>query len=186
MKRLLSAIALLLLPIAAFAFDASPRAVKVAVLVPADDVQSAVGAALVEALRNRGIDAFEAGLTYDDAYDRGVEADYAVEIIAGDTRSVDYGGAAIGARHADISLGVVGTRVDADLRLYDGDTMELLASEPIKHKTTALLPTGVGVGGRAVFAWIALPFVERVQARGVVRAAAREAAEVVADAIGAR
>lgn len=187
MKRLGIAFILTLLPTAVFALDVRQRPVRIGILVPADDVQSAVAAALVDELRDRGEDAYESHLTYDDAWRDGAgDADYLVEIIGGDAHAADYGGLGIGGRHADVTVGVVSTRVAAELRLYDAETMELLASEPLSKKSTAVLPTGFGVGGRAIYTWIAFPLAERVQARKVARAAAREAAALVVETIRGR
>ena len=86
-------------------------------------------------------------------------------------------------RHADVSLGVVVSRVAAELRLYDGTTMELIASSDLSKRTAALMPTYVGIGGGSIYASLALPFIERAQHRNVARKAARAAASFVTASI---
>lgn len=181
MKRALSVIALLLAANAAFAFDSARRTSRIAVLRGESDVQQVVADALRRELRARGLDAFDAERTYDDVRDGDAGlADFYVEITGGDASTEDYGGVGISGRHGDVELGVVVSRLAAELRVYDGNTMELLATQSLSKRSTAVLPTSVGIGGRALYAFIALPFIERAQHRSVARAAAREAATLVA------
>jgi hypothetical protein len=185
MKRALSVMALLLAANAAFAFDSARRAAgstaRIAVLRGESDVQQAVADALRRELRTRGLDAFDAERTYDELRDSNADlADFYVEITGGDASTEDYGGIGISGRHGDVELGVVVSRLAAELRVYDGNTMELLATQNLSKRSTAVLPTSVGIGGRALYAFIALPFIERAQHRSVARAAAREAATLVA------
>ncbi|HEX8616252.1 MAG TPA: hypothetical protein VF911_01590 [Thermoanaerobaculia bacterium] len=183
MKRLLLALILVVLPNAAFAFDTT-RATRIGVLRCDDALQSDVAAALRNELRARGFDAFDAVRTYDEAVrDGAAVADYYVEIAAGDASTDEYGGLGVGTRHAGVSIGVLVSRVAAELRIYDGETMELVETHALAKRNTALVPTSVGVGGGSIFAYIALPYIERVQVRRVVRAAGRTAAELVAETV---
>ena len=183
---------MLIVPSAAMAFDGTRRAERIAVLrapdthIRADDavVSDAVTTSLTRELRRRGFDAFDAERTYDEAMrDGAADADYLIEIVGAGADVRDHAGIGVGGRNAEISLGVVVSRVAAELRVYDGETMELIASEDLSARSTAVLPTGVGVGGRAIFAWVALPLVERAQLRSVARAAARDAASAVTAAV---
>jgi hypothetical protein len=192
MKRLIAAVFLVFVPGIAMAFDGTRHPARIAVLLPADTQARAdespasdeVTRYLARELRQRGFDAFDADRTYDEAVRDGAgDADYAIEIIGEDSRSVDRGGVGVGGRHGEVSISVLTSRVAAELRVYDGQTMELIASEDLSRRSTALLPTSVGLGGRAFFAWVALPFVERAQMRGVARAAARDAASAVTAAV---
>ena len=168
----------------ASAFDATKTAERVAVLRGESDAQIAIARALRRELRERGFDAFDAERTYAELMeDRGAIADYYVEIAYAHPRVEDYGGIGIGGRHADVELGIVVSRLNAELRIYDGETLELLSSENLSKRKTALLPTSVGIGGGSIYAVLALPLIERAQQRRVARAAARDAAAMVVDVI---
>ena len=62
--------------------------------------------------------------------------------------------------------------------MYDGRTLELIATESLSKRSTAVLPTSAGLGDHGLFAVIA-PFLERVQVPSVARACARELASRV-------
>ena len=145
---------------------------------------------LLAELRHRGFDAFDVGLTYEELLDQEAVpiADYIVEINGAQARTADYGGVDVVGRHADVSLGVVVSKVSGELRLYDGATMELIATSDLSKRSTALMPTYVGIGGGWIYASVALPFIERAQHRSVAKKAAREAASFVAATVrgGAR
>ena len=185
MKRLLLLLVLVASPVIAFALDTS-KALSVGVLRGLHDEQDAVADALRRELSTRGFDAFDAERTYDEAVSDGAPvADYYVEVSAANASDVEYGGVGVGTRHAGVSMGVRVARVVAELRLYDGKTMELLSTHDLARRNTAVLPTSVGVGGGVFYAYIALPFIERAQLRRVVRATGRAAAAFVAEAIAA-
>jgi hypothetical protein len=187
MKRLLVAICLLLLPAAAHAFDTERGAARVGLLRGVDDTQQYVVNTLRNELRGRGFDAFDAEMDYDDAVaeDHSHLADYFVEVIGGQGEVSDYGGVGIEGRHGGVSLGILVSRVAGEVRVYDAKTMELVSSHELRTKNTAVVPTSVGVGGGALYAIIALPFIERAQYRSAARAAARDAASHVTATIRA-
>lgn len=183
MKRLLIAMLLIAPSGVAFAFDNARPVTRVGVLRGLHEMQDDVAAALRNELRARGIDAFDAVRTYDEAIRDGVPvADYYVEVMSAEASSVDHGGVGVGTRHAGVSIGVLVSRVVAELRVYDAD-MELLESRDLRKRNTAVVPTSIGVGGGSLFAYIALPYIERAQIRRVVRAAGRAAAEEVLDVV---
>jgi len=188
MKRLALAVMIVVMVPAAFAFDTTRRPVRIGVLHAPDAyderVSALVNRLLREELRKRGFDAFDTNMTFDEAArDDGNAADFYVEIEGGAVDSDNAGGVAFGGRSVDVSLDVVVARVAADLRVYDGATMELIATESLRKQSAALLPTSIGVGGYDAFAVFAMPFVERAHARSVARNAARDAASRVALAI---
>jgi hypothetical protein len=163
----------------------SPKSVAVvseAVSLEGDErmVRNAVARELVRELRRRGYDAFEA-----ESAGRG-EADYVVEIVGGEPASTGYGDVNLDGRNGGVSLGLVIARVAAEVRVYEGNDLELLSSERLSKRSSRLLPTGVGVGGGVVFAFIALPFIERAQLRGVARDAARDAVSGVVATMNSR
>lgn len=189
MKRLTLAVFLLLIAGAAYAFDASPARPRIGVLRPHDtyaferesSIQNIFHDALHAELRERGFDAFEVEMTFAElAVEPDRDADWYVEVIPGSAETTDHGGVGVGTRHSDVTLGVVVSRVAAEVNIYRGRTLELIATESLKKRNTALMPTSVGFGGRSLFAVIALPFVERAQVRSVTRSAARELAGRIA------
>ena len=178
---------LLLLPSAAFAFDATHRPTRIGILRPVDEyfvgressVQDLVLRSLAAELRQRGFDAYESDMTIDDVEKGSADADFLVEVAGGDAYSDDYGGIGVGNRNADVTLAVVASRVAGQLRIYDGQTLELLAKEEISRRSSAILPTSIGLGGHELFAVVALPFVQWAQVRRVAHAASRDAADIV-------
>ncbi|HEX2836296.1 MAG TPA: hypothetical protein VHW00_25050 [Thermoanaerobaculia bacterium] len=195
MKRLLAAVLVLLVPGVALAFDPdrhTPQGnVRIAILrsepamTPAEElVQEKVVRYLTGELKKRGIDAYETAWTYDDdASAENVDVDYYVELAAARANADAHGGVSIGGRDGEVSLGVVVSHVAAELRLYDAHTMDVLATETIAKRSSAVRPTSIGFGGGDVFAWIALPFFERQQYRSAAKAAAKDAAVLIADAV---
>jgi hypothetical protein len=183
MKRLLIAMLLIAPSGVAFAFDHTRPTLRVGVLRGLHDMQDDVAEAMRRELRARGIDAFDAVRTYDEAVRDGVPvADYYVEIMAAEATTAEHGGVGVGTRHAGVSVGVLVSRVVGELRVYDAD-MELLASRDLRKRNTAVVPTSIGFGGRSLFAYIALPYIERAQLRRVLKAAGRAAAVEVLDTV---
>lgn len=183
MKRLLIAMLLVVLPGVAFAFDTTP-VTRVGVLRGTDVVHVRVADALRSELRARGIDAFDAVRTYEEAVrDGAAVADYYVEIIGGRASTAEHGGIGIGTEHSGMSIGLLVSRMAAEVRIYDGETMELIRSHDFSKRSRAVVPTSVGVGGGSFFAYIAMPYIERAQFRRIIRAAGRAAAELVIDTV---
>lgn len=171
----------------AFRTTSAPGAKSVAVVseevvLEGDErmVRNTVARELVRELRRRGYDAWEA-----ESAGRG-EADFIVEIVGGEPASTGYGDVNIDGRNGGVSLALVISRVAAEVRVYEGADLELLSSERLAKRTSRLLPTGVGVGGGVLYAFIALPFIERAQLRGVARDAARSAVSGVVATINSR
>jgi hypothetical protein len=183
MKRLALAVGLLLLTGAAHAFDTTPARSRIGIL-QGPEWFAAFHDTLEAELRQRGFDVYTVDASFDElSLDPDRDADWYVEVIPGNAETVDYGGIGVGSRHADVTLGVMVSRVGAEASIYRGRTLELIATESLEKKNTAILPTSVGFGGRSLFAAIALPFVERAQARSVTRSAARELANRIGNAV---
>jgi hypothetical protein len=186
MKRLLLALCLLSMATTTFAFDSTKRVERIGVLRGVSGGPLMMADALRRELRSRGFDAFDVERSFEEVNEDPSDiADYYVEIV-GVPYTADYGGIGVSGRHAAVDVGVVVSRVAAELRVYDGTTMELLATENLSKRSTALLPTGVAVGGGAIYTYLAFPFIERVQQRNVARAAARDAASIVIAALRAQ
>lgn len=186
MKRFALAF-LLLFPVAAYAFDKTLPTPRIGVLrQPAAMlhdgdamVSDAVLRYVTEELRGRGLDAYDAGVTYDEAIDRNYgDADYLIEIAA-DADGRDYGGMGVGGRAGGVGLGLLVARIAAEVRIYDGRTFQLIDRQTLHHKNRSLLPTSISLGGRAAWIGVAIPIAQTVQFRNVARAAARGAATFV-------
>lgn len=197
MKRLTLAALILLVPIAATAFDETKHGLRIGVLrTPerhADEnasfVVSGVARTMRAELRKAGYDAFTLDSTLDDLTDRAEgearDADYYVEIISSDADSMPHGGVDVYGRHGHVSASVVTARVHARLRVYDGATLEPIGTHNLFEQSSAFMPVSVGVSGRHVAGWIALPFVQWGQMRRITRAVGREAAERVIETVTA-
>jgi hypothetical protein len=184
-KRLL--LIALLLPGAAFAFDRAPGKDRIGILQRSDArhsyVQRCVLDSLQRELRQRGFDVYLERATFDElSLDPDRDADYYIDVV-GDGETEDWGGVDIGGRHGDVSIGVLASHVAAEVRIYEGRTLQVLATKSMSKHSTAVVPTSIGVGGRDLFAVFALPFLERAQVRSVARAAAKQMAENVTSAV---
>lgn len=181
MRRPLLALCLFLAATTASAFDTTKSPDRIGILREATAGAAPMERSLLAELRNRGFDAFDVGLTYEELLDQEAVpiAAYIVEIRGGQPHTADYGGIDVVGRHADVSLGIVVSNVAAELRLYDGATMELIATSDLSKRSAALMPTSIGIGGSSIYASLALPFIERAQHRSVAKKAAREAASFV-------
>jgi hypothetical protein len=194
MKRLLAAaVVALCVPVVALAFDATHHdRLQIAILRPATTespdatlVQTKVAHYLERELETRGFDAFETEWTFDEAGKaaRPVNVDYFVEVAGAAANSNAQGGVAVGGHNGSVTLGMVVSHVGAELRVYEAQTMELIASQTLEKRSTHVQPTSIGVGGADIFGWIALPFFERAQYRSAAKAAAHDAAVLITDAI---
>lgn len=188
MRRPVAAVlAMLLLAPSTYAFDPRPRSLTVAVVASdahfdADGraVRNTVAAELVSQLRQRGFDAFE----LEEAI-RG-DAHFVVEIVGGDPSTTEYGSVGVNNGGGGLALGVLVARVAAEVRVYDGNTLELLSSDHLVRRSSGIVPTGLGIESGPLFAFVALPFIERAKLRRVARAAARDATSGVVATINAQ
>ncbi|HUP49675.1 MAG TPA: hypothetical protein VNA04_12890 [Thermoanaerobaculia bacterium] len=189
MKRLAFVLMFAVMASAALAFDPSVApGDRIAVLgtagyhdvpVPAP-VASLLRGYLVRELRGEEFDAFDTRLTHADLL-RGEreDADYYVEIVTGYGTDDPYGGVAVAGRHAAVEIGVVVSRVIAEMRIYDGRTLELIDQVDVQAHDTGVVPTAVGIGGRHGI-WVGLPVMRAMRHRAAAREAARNAAQSIA------
>ena len=194
MKRVAISLLLLLVATAAFAIDTTtPRGTSIGILqsperYPTGDeaMASAIRKHLREELHKGGFDSFDAGVSIDDL-SRGdsSNADYYVEIASSDTNSGAVGGVGVGGGAVAVDISLVIAHVAAEVRLYDGRTLELIHRFELDKSKRSIAPTGVGIGGRNLFAWIAVPFVEMAQFRSAARGVARDAATRITDYVKA-
>jgi hypothetical protein len=191
MKRALIAAVLLLIPCALFSFDTKRHAPRVGVLRVSNEYSHAdayvatnVVRRLREELVERGVDAYDTGLTYEEIADGQAEdADYYVEILGASTHDGSLGGIGVGSQEIGVSVDVVVSRVAAEVRVYDGPTGKLLTSKTLSKRKTAVMPTSIYLAGSRLFAVVAMPFVQQSQYRSLTKSAARDAALVVVEAL---
>jgi hypothetical protein len=144
-------------------------------------VAKTVQTALRHELRDLGFDAYDARLTFDELSRHSLPpAEYFVEVISGPSASNPVGGAGVGIRAVSVEVGVVVAEVAAEVRVYDGRTLNQIAQFDLRKNTTAVVPMGIGLGGRWSWAYIALPFIQYGQYRAAAHAVARQAAERIA------
>ncbi|PYL83876.1 MAG: hypothetical protein DMF17_12285 [Verrucomicrobia bacterium] len=75
-----------------------------------------------------------------------------------------------------VEVAVVVGRVAAEVRLYDGRTLNIIESYDLHRDNTAVVPTGIGIAGRSIWAAIMLPFVQYSQYRSAAHEVAHQAA----------
>jgi hypothetical protein len=185
MKR---AALLLLLALPMFAITGTPsgkRGLRVGVLrsagvwqgdelIAATDVERETTAQL----RRSGVEAWDTSRTIEMIRDEDLhDADLFVEISGGDARVHQVGDVGVGDRHVSATLGVLMSKVAAEVRVYDGRTLELIDQYDLSRRKTAVVPTSIGFGTRDLFAYAALPIFRHVQYRSAVREVAEEAAK---------
>ena len=191
MKRALLVLLLIAVAVPAFAFKVR-RGDRVAILrseIPdeyrrEERVAKSVRTYLQRELRRRGLDAFDAKMTWDDFQRDGIDdADFVVEVVADETDGGQVGGVEVSGRNVGVDVGVVMSRVAATLRLYDGRTMELIDTIDLSRRSSAVMPTAIGVGRDHLALWVTVPFVHYSRYRAAARAVAQDAAEQIAGTI---
>lgn len=143
-------------------------------------VAKTVQADLRDELRALGFDAFDARVTFDEARRNGVNADYFVEILSSHDMNHPVGGGAVAGSNVAVEVALVVGRVAAAVRVYDGHTLQRIDEFDLEKSNAALLPTGVGIGGRSVWAFLAIPFIQYGEYRTAAHEVARRAAERIA------
>jgi hypothetical protein len=148
-----------------------------------ETVAKTIESDLPRALRDRGFDAYDTQATVDDVRrgDAGGAA-YYVEVVSARAGGRETAGIGVGTEGIGATVSVVVSRVAAEVRLYDGKTLELIDRYELSKKSTGVVPTSVGIGGRYVWAALALPFVHYGQYRSAAHDVARQAAERIAQA----
>jgi hypothetical protein len=191
MRSTVLALALLTVP-AAFAIDTRSHPIRIAILAPAPQemdrrdqrTSNLVRGGIGRELRGRGYDADVVRDGFDDVQrGGGPRADYYVEVSGwADTSGPVVGVGVPVTPSVAAQVEVLVSRVAASLRVYDARTLEVVYSSDLSQNRAAVAP-GIGVGGRAVWAYFALPFVEwtghRLAANGVARQAALEIDEAL-------
>jgi hypothetical protein len=192
MRRAAAVLGLLFFATPLFAFTGTPsgkRALRVGVLHTSDrwaeasydSAAAAIEHEMAQQLRKAGLDAWDTHCTLeqiDGREDR--EADLYIEVSGGDARLREIGGIDIGTRHVATSIGVVVSKIAAEVRLYDGRSFELIDRFDLARSRTAVVPTSIGFGDRGIFAFAVLPVIDHFQYRAAVRDVAEDAARRIA------
>jgi len=178
MRRTILTAAVLLAAATAHAINTGMQPIRIALLPPLErsQVSDHVRDLLAGELRKLGYDAFPT----DNERPR---ADFYLDVAGAGGGSRPLGGIEVGGRNAAIDIGVIVSRVAASVTLYDGRTLERLQTIDLQKRNTAIAPTAVGIGGRSIWASIALPVVEWSQQRAALRAVARDAARQIDQAL---
>jgi hypothetical protein len=132
-------------------------------------------------LQDLGFDAFDAQATYDEVLrSRPGAADYYVEVVSGYASGRPAGTVGASMEGIGVEVGVVVSRVAAQVRLYDARTLNAVETYDLGKDSTAVVPTAIGLGGRTVWAAIMLPFVQYGQYRAAAHEVAHQAARRIA------
>jgi len=156
--------------------DLSPRADA---SMPAFRV---VRESLRDELRAKGFDVVLTQETYDSLRRHDDIADYYIDISdAAHDAAPEPVSVNVGTRGAGVEVGAVTGVASAQVRLFDGRTLDLIHSYDLEHHSSGLAPTAIGTGSRGFFASIFIaPIFERAQMRNAARAVARDAARRIA------
>jgi hypothetical protein len=190
MKRLSISLLLVLVAGSALAFDTTKRGTRIGVLTApgryeagAETALSAsIGKYLREELQKSGFDAFQTNVTYDElSRNATVNADYYIEVTSSDSTAGSPGGIGVGTSNVGVDISVVVARVAAEVRLYDGRTLELVRRFELTRSKKGIAPTSISIGAPGLFGWLATPINEIGQFRRAAHEIAREAASQVAE-----
>jgi hypothetical protein len=189
MKRLLILLAIASIAAPASSFDPSRHSSHHIAVLQApiynsgeyeDRIATSVRRDLVRELRARGFDAVDARTSYEELQRRGrSSADVYVEIAPAEMYARPTGGVTVRTRSVAVDVAVVVSRVAAELRLYDGRTLDLIEKRHLRRENVTVVPTDIGVGTYRMAVWFALPFVQYVRYRSAVGAVVRDAANVI-------
>ena len=190
MKRLLILAIVVAVAVPAFSFDPSRHTGTRVALLQApiynageyeNRIAGSVRHQLVRELRDRGFDAFDARMTFAELQREGrADADLYVEIVPGDTYAYPTGEVGVRTSNVALDVAVVVSRVAAELRLYDGRTLDLIGKRQLRHQNVTVVPTAIGAGTYRLSVWFALPVVQYMRYRSAVGAVVRDAATVIA------
>jgi hypothetical protein len=147
---------------------------------PEQTVAKTVQADLRNELRDRGFDAFDARVTFDELRRGTPNADYYVEIVSSHTLNHPIGGVGAGQIGIAVEVAVVVSRVAAEMRLYDGRTLDLIESYDLRKDKTAVVPAAIGMGNTRLWLFAAIPFLQYGQYRAAAHEVAAEGAARIA------
>ena len=190
MKRAVLALLLVTAATSALAFDSAKRGNRIGVLItseryaqgPERAMAAEIGKYLRDELQKGGFDAFLMNVTYDQLSRNATEAaDYYVEVTSSESSSGAKGGVGVDAGPVGVDISLVVAHVAAEVRLYDGRSLELIRRFELHQSKKGIAPTSIGIGGGNIFGWIAIPIADLVQFRRAAHAVAKDAATQVAE-----
>lgn len=190
MRRLSLSLALLLVAASASAIS-TQHAPRIALLdlSPRYEMQVDAFGALRDSLRDsllqHGFDAYKTADRYDDlARFKGGHAEYYLEIIGSDREEHVNGGGDVAVGPVGVGVTSVKSRQFVDLRLYDGETLEVIHEYQLDASSRSVVPSAIGLRGYNFFVSLFVaPWTEEAHARRAIHAVAREAAKrITADA----
>ena len=190
MRRVLLVLCLLLAPSALRAFDPEPRPLRIGVMRFAERGYETARSgdvllrALVDELQERGFEAIDPGVDEHDLLRGDVPAaDFWIELAPGDGgRAEAFGEVHAGSRNAGVSVGLGVTRLAAEVRIYEGDSLAMVASRAVSRNAT-FAPASIGIGPRNFFGFFGFSLFEGAQKRRLARGVAREAAALLAETV---
>jgi len=190
MKRLSTLLLLLVAATSALALDTTKRGNRIGVLTaparyeagPESALSASIGKYLRQELQKSGFDAFQTNVTYDQlSRDATTNADYYIEVTSSDSTGGSPGGIGIGTANVGVDISVVVAHVAAEVRLYDGRTLELIRRFELNQSKKGFAPTSISIGAPGLFGFIAIPITEIVQFRRAAHQIARDASSQVAE-----
>ena len=144
----------------------------------ADRVSRHIRERLVRELLNRGFDAEDCGMTYVEVQRRGgFDSGLLVELTPADASERSIADASVRVPNGSIDIAVVVSRIAAELRVYDGRSLELVAKHRLQSQVASVVPGGAGVESRSTSISVGLPMDYaryRAAINGVVDDAANE------------
>lgn len=190
MRRLSISLVILLAAASASAIT-TERAPRIALLdlAPRYEMQvDAFGAmrdSLRDALKQHGFDVFTTADRYDDlGRFKDGRAEYYVEIVGTDRDARVNGGGDVAVGPVAVGVSSVRHREFVELRLYDGNTLDVIRTYQLDASSNGLVPTAIGLRScNFFFSLFLAPWTEGAHARRAIHAVAREAARrITADA----
>ena len=139
---------------------------------------------LTEELTSAGFNAAVTRNTYDEL-ERAEEtnADYYVEVVYTDVTGRPIAEISTGGP-VGVDVGIESSRVRAEVRLYDGRTLEMLERFQLQQSRIVPVIEAVGVVSANIYVQAAIPFVRYAQLRSAIRAVAQQGAERITSATG--
>jgi len=177
----------LLLPSVALAFDTrTGSADRIAILVDHSAGRRQTGLSrviaeeLAKTLRAQKIDCRILPGSIDELQEGGVRDDLYIELSDLSADSTSFGGVSSGGTIGSVGVGgevsIVGSHAEATLRVYDGETLELLEQFEVEGRSGGPTLTGIGIGDRHGVVFIRIPILGRRHERAAVKQLGRDAA----------
>lgn len=187
---------LLLVPVAAEAFDDGRRVERIGLLIdPARSrhermVQNHLARELERSLQSAGFEVRRVGESIEALQDVDTRADAYVEISDLWTDSSEYGGFGSGTRIGSVGVGgevaIVASSVRAHIRILEGETLDVIESFELDAFAGGPALTSIGLGDRHGYGFLRVPLFsrgkEKIAARELGRKCASRVRALISDA----